>query len=280
MILQLAKQMLSDLELAKLNSEFTEGDSISMLTKSIARVFSQMVCLAREELPPPSARSSSSRITDSLELYCEQAPYLKAYGSYVTDHTKLLEILKKLQHNHQYLDFCKAVKAAVVSNKETVSKDPNELPYAPPMYDLESLLIKPVQRVCQYPLLLKAVTSRLPDGNEDRTTLEGVARSMEKIAAAVNEYKHQHEQQDSVVDIQLRLIEVPEVRSRAFAAARVLVQDNPIHSTCDQEFTIVSANRLFLMQGSVTLTVGDKVRVAGELVIASVIDERSHLSIE
>lgn len=204
--------MLSDLELAKLNSEFTEGDSISMLTKSIARVFSQMVCLAREELPPPSARSSSSRITDSLELYCEQAPYLKAYGSYVTDHTKLLEILKKLQHNHQYLDFCKAVKAAVVSNKETVSKDPNELPYAPPMYDLESLLIKPVQRVCQYPLLLKAVTSRLPDGNEDRTTLEGVARSMEKIAAAVNEYKHQHEQQDSVVDIQLRLIEVPEVR--------------------------------------------------------------------
>ena len=255
MILQLAKQMLSDLELAKLNSEFTEGDSISMLTKSIARVFSQMVCLAREELPPPSARSSSSRITDSLELYCEQAPYLKAYGSYVTDHTKLLEILKKLQHNHQYLDFCKAVKAAVVSNKETVSKDPNELPYAPPMYDLESLLIKPVQRVCQYPLLLKA-----------------------HLRPAVDRIEHQHEQQDSVVDIQLRLIEVPEVRSRAFAAARVLVQDNPIHSTCDQEFTIVSANRLFLMQGSITLTVGDKVRVADELVIASFIDERSHLS--
>jgi hypothetical protein len=38
--------------------------------------------------------------------------------------------------------------------------------------DLKSFLIKPVQRICQYPLLLQELLKHTPDAHKDRASVE------------------------------------------------------------------------------------------------------------
>lgn len=56
-------------------------------------------------------------------------------------------------------------------------------------WDLLSLLIKPVQRILKYPLLLHAIISSTPPTNEDYPTLCLAAEQIEAVANRINAYK-------------------------------------------------------------------------------------------
>ncbi|KAJ2001251.1 hypothetical protein H4R26_004228 [Coemansia thaxteri] len=53
-------------------------------------------------------------------------------------------------------------------------------------WDMPSLLIKPVQRILKYPLLIKSLLSLTPPHTSDRSQLEKAALSIDRIAEAIN----------------------------------------------------------------------------------------------
>ncbi|TBU38046.1 hypothetical protein BD309DRAFT_972704 [Dichomitus squalens] len=60
-------------------------------------------------------------------------------------------------------------------------------------WDLPSLLIKPVQRLTKYPLLLHAIISETPDSHPDKPNLIEAHARMEEVARGVNEGRRRRE---------------------------------------------------------------------------------------
>jgi hypothetical protein len=59
--------------------------------------------------------------------------------------------------------------------------------------DLKSFLIKPVQRICQYPLLLQELLKHTPDAHQDRANVElYVTGSIARMHAARMHMASQH----------------------------------------------------------------------------------------
>ncbi|XP_045175182.2 dynamin-binding protein-like isoform X2 [Mercenaria mercenaria] len=57
------------------------------------------------------------------------------------------------------------------------------------VFDLEALLIKPVQRILKYPLLLNELFKTTEDDHPDKKEVMVAIKSMTDVAAAINEYK-------------------------------------------------------------------------------------------
>jgi hypothetical protein len=60
-------------------------------------------------------------------------------------------------------------------------------------WDLSSLLIKPVQRLLKYPLLLLAIYEDTPNGHPDKENLDRARKKMEEVARNVNEGRRRAE---------------------------------------------------------------------------------------
>lgn len=60
-------------------------------------------------------------------------------------------------------------------------------------WDIPSLLIKPVQRLLKYPLLLSTIYSDTPDTHPDKATLLEAKESVEEVARMVNEGRRRWE---------------------------------------------------------------------------------------
>ncbi|CAM9374048.1 unnamed protein product [Lampetra fluviatilis] len=60
--------------------------------------------------------------------------------------------------------------------------------------DLSFMLIKPVQRVMRYSLLLQAVLERTPEGHPERTALRRAVRAMLDVNSSINEQKRRTDQ--------------------------------------------------------------------------------------
>ncbi|KAI8876994.1 RhoGEF-domain-containing protein [Backusella circina FSU 941] len=76
-----------------------------------------------------------------------------------------------------------------------------------PVYQLQSLLIKPVQRICKYPLLLhELVKSTDPNWEYFQEAQDGLD-AIKRVAEKVNETQRQHENLQIVEDLKKRLNE-------------------------------------------------------------------------
>ncbi|KAK0068512.1 dynamin-binding protein, partial [Biomphalaria pfeifferi] len=57
------------------------------------------------------------------------------------------------------------------------------------VFDIAGVLIKPVQRILKYPLLLNELHKNTDDGHDDKEEIEKAIREMTDVAKAINEYK-------------------------------------------------------------------------------------------
>ena len=112
--------------------------------------------------------------------------------------------------------------------------------------DLESFLIKPMQRICRYPLLLKVRSSlswrlcewlsndgewltrvsqellkRTPETHPDYESLKLALEKVQAVVATVNEKKRESENQEKVMMIQLAMVWQGDVR----ISSRLLLLD-------------------------------------------------------
>ncbi|PCH35656.1 hypothetical protein WOLCODRAFT_133926 [Wolfiporia cocos MD-104 SS10] len=113
-------------------------------------------------------------------LFLEKIPTLEPlYLAYITKHPAALEHLNNLPQTPELQEYLKQSRALASS-----------LTHA---WDLPSLLIKPVQRLLKYSLLLSAIIDETSDAHPDKANLRTAREKMEEVAHAVNEGQRRRE---------------------------------------------------------------------------------------
>lgn len=139
---------------------------------SVGDLFLRIVSL------PISIMSLAFGMTSHLSGF--QAPAMeRPYKHYITRHPTALHHLQNLPQTpalQNYLTYTQTIAAS--------------LSHA---WDLSSLLIKPVQRLLKYPLLLTAIIDETPDGHPDKENLRAARMTMEEVARNVNEERRRAE---------------------------------------------------------------------------------------
>ncbi|EPZ33727.1 Rho guanine nucleotide exchange factor scd1 and CDC24-like protein [Rozella allomycis CSF55] len=74
-----------------------------------------------------------------------------------------------------------------------------------PVIQIPSYLIKPIQRVCKYPLLLRELLKGTPESHDDHKWIEEAVEVSKEIAEKVNENHRQQENIAIVADIEKRV---------------------------------------------------------------------------
>lgn len=111
------------------------------------------------------------------------ADRFKLYSAFCASHTKVPKVL---------------VKAKTDSNFKAFLDERN--PKQQHSSTLESYLIKPIQRVLKYPLLLKELYSLTDPDSEEHYHLDVAMKAMNKVASHINEMQKIHEEFGAVFD--------------------------------------------------------------------------------
>ncbi|RWS26099.1 dynamin-binding protein-like protein, partial [Leptotrombidium deliense] len=99
----------------------------------------------------------------------------EAYGHYCRNHDEVAVIWEKIESNQE-------LKTLFQRGLEKIQKETN-------CFDVPSLLIKPVQRILKYPLLLNELLKCTDDEHDDKRDLEKATNVMTDVAADINEFK-------------------------------------------------------------------------------------------
>ncbi|XP_048210296.1 rho guanine nucleotide exchange factor TIAM2 isoform X2 [Perognathus longimembris pacificus] len=111
------------------------------------------------------------------------ADHFKLYSGFCANHIKVQKVLERARTD-------KAFKAFLDARNPTKQHSST----------LESYLIKPVQRVLKYPLLLKELVSLTDHESEEHYHLTEALKAMEKVASHINEMQKIYEDYGTVFD--------------------------------------------------------------------------------
>ncbi|XP_027135207.1 T-lymphoma invasion and metastasis-inducing protein 2 [Larimichthys crocea] len=111
------------------------------------------------------------------------ADHFKHYSGFCANHIKVQKVLERAKTDAAFKHF---LEARNPTNQHSSS--------------LESYLIKPVQRVLKYPLLLRELVSLTDPESPEHTHLTEALRAMEKVASHINEMQKIYEDYGSVFD--------------------------------------------------------------------------------
>ncbi|XP_075123853.1 rho guanine nucleotide exchange factor TIAM2 isoform X2 [Leptodactylus fuscus] len=111
------------------------------------------------------------------------ADHFKLYSGFCANHIKVQKVLERARTDPAFKEFLDA-RNPMKQHSST----------------LESYLIKPVQRVLKYPLLLKELVSLTDNESEEHYHLTEALKAMEKVASHINEMQKIYEDYGTVFD--------------------------------------------------------------------------------
>ncbi|XP_067900909.1 rho guanine nucleotide exchange factor TIAM2-like isoform X1 [Heterodontus francisci] len=111
------------------------------------------------------------------------ADHFKLYSGFCANHRKAQKVLERAKTDKAFKEFLDA-----------------RNPTKQHSFTLESYLIKPVQRVLKYPLLLKELVSLTDPESEEHYHLTEALKAMEKVASHINEMQKIYEDYGAVFD--------------------------------------------------------------------------------
>ncbi|XP_042343021.1 rho guanine nucleotide exchange factor TIAM1 [Plectropomus leopardus] len=112
------------------------------------------------------------------------ADRFKIYSAFCASHTKVPKVLVKAKTDQDFKAFLD-------------ERNPKQQHSS----TLESYLIKPIQRVLKYPLLLKELYSLTDPDSEEHYHLDVAMKAMNKVASHINEMQKIHEEFGAVFDL-------------------------------------------------------------------------------
>lgn len=118
------------------------------------------------------------------DCFIKHAETFKLYSSFCASHSKAQEILHPSNEslNPNLADFL------------------NSRSRGQQAYSLESYLIKPIQRILKYPLLLQQLKSVTDSGSDEHKHLAAALKGMERVAEHINEMQRIHEEYGAIFD--------------------------------------------------------------------------------
>lgn len=116
---------------------------------------------------------------------CQRADLEGPYDYYITRHANALRHLQSLPQTA-------ALELFLSETRKHAAKHSHA-------WDLASLLIKPVQRLLKYPLLLSTLIDETPDSHPDKPYLKKAKLEMEQVAVRVNEGRRRKEVVEEVL---------------------------------------------------------------------------------
>ncbi|XP_010775044.1 T-lymphoma invasion and metastasis-inducing protein 2 [Notothenia coriiceps] len=111
------------------------------------------------------------------------ADHFKLYSGFCANHIKVQKVMERAKTDQAFKEFLDA-------------RNPTKQHSS----TLESYLIKPVQRVLKYPLLLRELVSLTDADSEEHYHLTEALKAMEKVASHINEMQKIYEDYGSVFD--------------------------------------------------------------------------------
>lgn len=126
----------------------------------------------------------------------------KVYADYLKNHDAANKKLQVLQRNPKvaiWLKECREWASDLTS-----------------AWDLDSLLVKPVQRILKYPLLLKQLLDSTPDDHPDHAAIVSALEGVTNISVRINEMKKRAELVEQVVSRKRKESDVRAGLSKAF----------------------------------------------------------------
>lgn len=122
----------------------------------------------------------------------------KVYAEYLKNHdaaTQKLQVLQKNPKVQIWLKECRAYATDLTA-----------------AWDLDSLLVKPVQRLLKYPLLLEALLEATPENHPDWPNIDNVIREIKCISQRINESKKRAELFQTANNVNFRKRKESDVR--------------------------------------------------------------------
>mmetsp|Transcript_10198 Transcript_10198/g.25602 ORF Transcript_10198/g.25602 Transcript_10198/m.25602 type:complete len:678 (-) Transcript_10198:101-2134(-) len=123
-------------------------------------------------------------------VFLKTADYLKMYLQYCANQPTALKTINELKENSQF--------EAFLEEKRNMIPECRKL-------DLQSFLIKPMQRVCKYPLLLRELIKFTSDSHSDYQDLIKAMKKVESVVEEINTKKGENENRLKMLDIKNNL---------------------------------------------------------------------------
>eukprot|EP01125_Pyxidicula_operculata_P012502 TRINITY_DN4102_c0_g1_i1.p1 TRINITY_DN4102_c0_g1~~TRINITY_DN4102_c0_g1_i1.p1 ORF type:complete len:620 (+),score=121.04 TRINITY_DN4102_c0_g1_i1:42-1901(+) len=127
------------------------------------------------------------------EIYLSMAPYLKMYSSYCHNHTEALSHLSKLEKKRK--DIAQFL-------LDTAERECHGL-------FLKDYLIKPIQRLCKYPLLFSNLLQNTSKDSKEYQNIEETLTLVNAIVLDINESKTKSMKFQEIVELEPRISEYP-----------------------------------------------------------------------
>ncbi|KAJ3125743.1 Myosin 10A, isoform D [Nowakowskiella sp. JEL0407] len=179
-----------------------------MRPKDMSVIFSnleQLLPINQEFLNWLETRQKEKSTVDCIgDLFIRVSDYLKMYTMYCSNHPYAVMKLQTIRQNKQivkFLDQCA------------------QLPESRHL-NLDTFLIKPVQRICKYPLLLREIIKNTESTHQDYETLMKALLKLETVVTIVNEGARQAENIHKMIELQSRFT----VKVNIITPSRTLVK--------------------------------------------------------
>lgn len=111
------------------------------------------------------------------------ADHFKLYSSFCASHSKAQKVFHPSEGNSALMEFLQ-------------SRNPK----GQHSFSLESYLIKPIQRILKYPLLLQQLKHLTDSSSEEHVHLAEALKGMERVAEHINEMQRIHEEYGAIFD--------------------------------------------------------------------------------
>jgi len=153
---------------------------------------------------------SNLTIQAITDIFLKKAERLKVYADYCRNYVAALTMIGKISDKHPsayiFLDACR--------------KNCRGL-------NLIDFLIKPVQRICKYPLFFNELLKCTPVEHADHKNLEHAVKTAEVLAAYANESKRKSENLEKMIHIHERVQSIPK-DFIFFHPLRIFVHEGPV----------------------------------------------------
>lgn len=144
----------------------------SPLVRSLEQVYEECAWALRHGLPPPHV---SARMA---QAFCDAVPAFNVYTAYCNNYSKALSALSRLATpGSRFAAFLRA------SRQNPACRG----------LDLQSFLIKPVQRICKYPLLFRDLLRHVEETHPHLAELKEAHAAVQRLADQVNERMRESE---------------------------------------------------------------------------------------